>query len=262
MPRPSEADLAAFYDVSYFVGESAYGYSDYEGESLAAANAARMWDDIRRGIPADQQRPRSVLDVGCATGDLLGRAQADGWLTVGVELSAWAAERARARGIQVATDLSRVDPPPEGFGLVTMFHVVEHLPDPREALRRVAELLAPNGLVVIEVPQWRSLGRVIRRSQWAQLRPPEHITFLDGRSMAALLRRCDLEPVRITTSYPHLRDRWEASSGLGRARAAAGLLAARVAEGSGRGGYLRAVAATRVGEVRLQSVPDRPRPRD
>jgi hypothetical protein len=143
-----------------------------------------------------------------------------------------------------------------------MFHVVEHLPDPREALRRVAELLAPNGLVVIEVPQWRSLGRVIRRSQWAQLRPPEHITFLDGRSMAALLRRCDLEPVRITTSYPHLRDRWEASSGLGRARAAAGLLAARVAEGSGRGGYLRAVAATRVGEVRLQSVPDRPRPRD
>jgi SAM-dependent methyltransferase len=242
VPRPTQPDLDAFYDGSYFEGETGFGYVDYQGLSLAAVNARRDWTQVSRALPVDPARPRTVLDVGCATGDLLLAARDDGWSGVGVELSVWASQRARAQGLTVVESLASVPPTDDGFGLVTMFHVVEHLIDPRPTLRAVAGLVHPCGVVVIEVPQWRSLGRLLRRSSWAQLRPPEHITFLDPASMTALLRSTGLTPVQMTTPYPHLRDRWAVATGPRRVTAGLGLLGAVTAERLQRGGYLRVLA--------------------
>jgi SAM-dependent methyltransferase len=143
--------------------------------------------------------------------------------------------------MDVVTEISEV-PEGDSFGLVTMFHVVEHLPEPVPMLQAVRRLVAPGGLLVIEVPHWRSLGRLVRQGSWSQLRPPEHINFLTRQSMAMLLDRGGFVAVRMDTPYPHLHDRWRAARGTARARAAAGVAGAIAAERLHLGGYLRVLA--------------------
>ena len=242
-PRPTAEMLADFYRETYFSAQTPFGYTDYCGDSLAAANAERMWGEVLRWAPeVALVRPRRLLDVGSATGELLAAAQQDGWTTLGVELSDWAADVARrSHGVHVVPEVTDV-PEDDPFGLVTMFHVVEHLPDPVPTLQAVRRLISPDGLLAAEVPHWRSLGRLVRRASWSQLRPPEHINFLTLRSMALLLDRAGFVPVRMDTPYPHLHDRWRAARGTTRAKATTSVVWAMAAERLHVGGYLRVLA--------------------
>jgi SAM-dependent methyltransferase len=200
-PRPSVAQLATFYQESYFnrTEGSVLGYADYDGESWASINAGRTWDDVKVWAPETMAAPRSLLDVGGASGEFGARALGEGWDVTVCELGDSARAKAAAKGLGTVASLDEATGP---YGLITMFHVLEHLIEPHEALVDVRRLVRPDGLLVIELPQWRSAGRLVRRSKWAQLRPPEHINFFTKASLAAALARAGWEVVRSTTPYP------------------------------------------------------------
>lgn len=122
-----------------------------------------------------------------------------------------------------------------------MWHVVEHLLNPPAALTRARELLAPGGLLLIELPNWNSIGRIARGSRWSQLRPPEHIDFFIPHSLRFALEQAGFQVVRCTTRYPSLVNEvalWRPSWPLHQAMA----VVARLACGLGLGGYLRVLA--------------------
>ena len=239
-PRPSRQQLSEFYSSTYFKRSSnrGLGYADYE--QVAELNARRMWSVLNTYAPVERCSPKRVLDVGCATGGFLSEAKAAGWDCVGVELSEAAVEIARRKfGLHVICgDLGSDALQRASFGLITMWHVLEHLIDPAEGIRRAINLLAPGALLFIELPNWNSVGRVLRRTKWAQLKPPEHINFFNSRSLTNLIKRAGLDVVRCTTHYPSLVDGARvrrASRPLRMLLAAAAVGACRV----GRGGYLR-----------------------
>jgi len=240
-PRPTEQELEAFYSSTYFVRDrpTSLGYADYR--TIAEANARRMWRQLRSEVAGTE--PRRLLDVGCATGGFLAEARADGWESVGVELSADAVAVARSEfGLDVIHgDLSSPLLEPTSFGLVTMWHVLEHVVDPLASLERARELLAHRGRLLIELPNWNSLGRVLRRSAWSQLKPPEHINFFTPRSLRAAVEKAGMAVVESRTAYPSLLDR---AAVLRRTRPLhlAVAVAGRAAGAAGRGGYLRLVA--------------------
>jgi SAM-dependent methyltransferase len=208
-PRPSPRELDAFYTSEYFTRSQndGHGYSDYR--SMAELNARRMWHDLKKFAPLDSVQPRRVLDIGCATGGFLAEAKADGWTCVGVELSEYAVDVARNElGLEVFQGdafLPALDP--GSFGMITMYHVLEHLIDPIGTLRRVLELLAPGGLLFVELPNWDSFGRVVKGAGWKQIKPPEHINYLNPRSLRVAAERSRFEVVQCDTHYPSLMDR-------------------------------------------------------
>lgn len=241
-PRPTEAELDAFYTADYFSGHSdGLGYGDYRGESWAEANAESMWRSVCRWLT--QHVPEeSVLDIGCATGAFLAQARQSGWRVQGVEKSAAArAVAASEFGVPVTDSTGAVA---AQFGLVTMWHVLEHVLDPLTELVAARDRLAPGGILFIELPQWGSLGRRRRGAGWSQLRPPEHINFFDRRSLAAALGRAGFRLVQAQTVQPDLTNR--AIEMIERGRVVRGSAAALAAEAAGRaglGGYLRCAAA-------------------
>ena len=91
----------------------------------------------------------SLLDVGCYTGVFLAMAKTAGWDTQGLELSSWAAEIARRQEIGEIHETPLEDFPvePGSFRVVTMWDVVEHLPNPAEVFRSVHRCLQPGGVV-------------------------------------------------------------------------------------------------------------------
>lgn len=242
-PRPTEEELDAFYSDRYFKSPTGgLGYTDYRGESWAEANAEAMWrefHDWARTTPPEE----SVLDIGCATGGFLRRARQAGWRVHGVEKSLAAAEVARSEFyLPVSATIGAVD---ERFGLITMWHILEHMLDPLAALQQARELLVPGGILFIELPQWDALGRRKNGSTWAQLRPPEHINFFNRRSLQVALGLVDLRIVQSATVQPNLTNR--AVEMIRQGRPVSGAAVALVTELFGRvglGGYLRCASVS------------------
>jgi SAM-dependent methyltransferase len=242
-PRPTEAELADLYGERYFAndGDDRLGYRDYR--SAGETNARRAWGVLKGFTDLDAVQPRRLLDVGCATGGFLAEASREGWASMGVEMSASAANSARrGLGLQVLDgDIASPDLPLGAFGLITMWHVLEHVLDPDFTLRRARDLLAPDGRLFIEVPNWDSVGRMVKGPRWSQMKPPEHINFFNGHILKRALARRGFRPVKVDTYYPSMSDKARVK-GNTRALHVAGAVLASAASTVGRGGYLRALA--------------------
>jgi SAM-dependent methyltransferase len=143
--------------------------------------------------------PGRLLDVGCWTGSFLVAARERDWDGLGVEPSRWAAERARARGVEVRVGTLEDARLPEGaFRLVVMADVLEHLADPAAAVRTARRALEPGGALFVAGPDAGSaLARLLGRHWWSVL--PMHLQHFTRGSMRLLLERNGFRVVRVTT---------------------------------------------------------------
>jgi SAM-dependent methyltransferase len=130
------------------------------------------------------------LDVGCGSGGTLGVARTLGWAPAGIEMDAAAAEKARRYSDSVWTgDVLSAPFLPASFDLVSAYHVLEHVPQPVEMLRRMLAWLAPGGLLVVEVPNAGGLGARLFGRAWANLELPRHLSHFTPASLARAVDR-------------------------------------------------------------------------
>ena len=156
----------------------------------------------RLDILAKARRPPGkLLDVGCGTGEFLAVARARGWTTVGVDPVADAVEICLTqRGLDVRTGrLQDVGLPERTFDVVSASHVLEHMPMATEFLALVARWARPGGLVLVEVPNFRSVQRRAMGSSWPGLRPLEHVVYFTADSLRRAFTEAGLSPVAMRT---------------------------------------------------------------
>jgi SAM-dependent methyltransferase len=177
----------AVYDAAYFRGSGGgaeHGYDDYGGlePSLRRTFALRM---ASLGPPGPGAR---LLDVGAAYGFAVDEARRGGWRAWGLDVSRAAARQARAaRGRMLVASALRTPFAARAFDAVTLWDVLEHLPDPRAAVAECARLLRPGGRLVLttgDVGSW--VARVSGR-HWHLYTLPEHLFFFSRRSLELLL---------------------------------------------------------------------------
>ena len=117
------------------------------------------------------------LDVGCGSGGTLGVAKALGWQVTGIELDEAAAAKAKRFTDEIHVgDILTAPFAPGRFDVVTAFHVLEHVPDPVAALRRMVGWLAAGGVLMVEVPNAGGLGAAIFGRAWSGLELPRHLS--------------------------------------------------------------------------------------
>jgi SAM-dependent methyltransferase len=191
-PLPSEAELAALYTAEYYGGRRPRRLSWDTLRGLA--HRVVMWQRRRAllGRP-----PGRALDIGCGDGDFLAELARRGWRVDGIEYSDAAAALARGKGIAVHQgDLASAGFPSGAFDVVTLWHVLEHLPEPAAALAEVRRVLRPDGLLVVEVPDSASLTFRLCREHWFPLDVPRHLQHFTPATLGALLERVGFAPVR------------------------------------------------------------------
>jgi SAM-dependent methyltransferase len=197
-PMPTDEVLYAHYqDLGYFSGQGEQGYVSY------ADMAKALLPHFRRRLAAiDGAVARGkLLDFGCAAGYFLQLAQADGWRVAGVELSREIAQTtARQLGVPVA---SSVDELPEGsFDAITLWDVLEHVPEPVRLLCQLRDSLRPGGLLMLSTPNaghWQALSEP---DQWEALRPPSHLVLFTARALGRALREAGFEDASIRGALP------------------------------------------------------------
>lgn len=152
--------------------------------------------DRKAALAAPWYTSGAVVDIGCGSGGFL-----EAWRRgrpndrmMGVEPSPRAAAAARDRGFTVIErPLEEALPPEaEGAGMFTLWHVLEHLPDPVAALRSLRDVLAPDGRIVLAVPNASALERSLfgyRNIAWD---PPRHRWHFTPEGLTALTNAAGL----------------------------------------------------------------------
>lgn len=122
----------------------------------------QSWNYLRARV----RGPGSIMDIGCGNAALLHFARQQGWQVRGMELSAPMAEAiAQDQGIEViVSNFLEYDPAQdESYDVVVLRHVLEHLPDSKLAMRKIGELLKPQGLAFLELPNTGSISYKLKR---------------------------------------------------------------------------------------------------
>jgi SAM-dependent methyltransferase len=150
---------------------------------LTRLRARLLHRRLRWDCPPWRGRGR-YLDVGCGSGGALGVAAALGWDVAGVEVDEAAAKKARRFSERVHTgDLLGAPFGAGEFDVITAFHVLEHVPDPVAAVRRMLEWLASDGLLIVEVPNAGGLGARLFGRAWSGLELPRHLSHFTPASL-------------------------------------------------------------------------------
>ena len=148
----------------------------------------------------------TLLDIGCSTGLFLAKARAAGWVVRGNEYSADSAQVARtAHGLDVVSGaLQPGSFAAASFDVVTLWDVLEHVPDPQSTLRLAASLLKPAGLLVVKTPnvdglypRW-SLKALPYVGFWGHPEPPGHLFQFSVRTLGRMVSAAGLDPVGTT----------------------------------------------------------------
>lgn len=183
-PVPSAEEIASFYPSDYYGSQGQKFHDVVEwGIRFVASRHVRF---LARRVP----RGGRVLDVGCGRGTALS-ALADRGLDVhGMEISAAAAQGADPRiQLRIAPRLEEAGYPPEEFDLVILWHVLEHLPAPRETLAEVHRVLKPGGRVVVAIPNFSSWQARWAGPDWFHLDPPRHLYHFPVQGLCRLLQQ-------------------------------------------------------------------------
>jgi len=145
-----------------------------------------------------------LLDIGCNIGMFLNEAAKAGFSVVGVELNRECAEYARTNsGLEVYSDyLEKIVFQAESFDVVTMYDVLEHIPDMKSMLAEVKRILRPCGLLVIQSPNLDSLMADLTGSSWSWLSPPDHLYHFTPGALELLLEQSDFQLQMMKTWEP------------------------------------------------------------
>lgn len=169
---------------------SAYAQAQDPLYIQGGAGRVRTFARCARWVERWRRPPGRLLDVGCAAGFFVQAARDRGWEACGIEPCAWLVEWGRSHVTPhlQCTTLAAARFPDATFDVVTMWDVLEHVPDPLAELQECARVLKPGGLLVINFPDFGSLSaRVTGRHWWFLL--SNHLYYFTRPVMRAYLAR-------------------------------------------------------------------------
>ncbi|WNH13993.1 class I SAM-dependent methyltransferase [Thalassobellus suaedae] len=141
---------------------------------------------------------KNLLDVGCGTGDFLQTAKDNNWNVTGIEPNNQARDIANKKTNDLVFNTDQLSKfKPESFDVITLWHVLEHLPDLEEQIAAFKKLLKPNGTLIIAVPNYKSYDALYYKNYWAAFDVPRHLWHFNKSSISKLVSKVSMEVKKV-----------------------------------------------------------------
>lgn len=204
-PQPSLENLGKYYESSDYIShtdskrslfEKAYHLVKY----IALKNKLNLINSL-------QANKGLVLDIGAGTGDFLSVARQNGWKTVGVEPNEKAKSIALQKGVSFVKQTSELES--NSFDVITMWHVLEHVPNLDNQIKELKRLLKPMGTLLIAVPNFKSFDAKHYGKFWAAYDVPIHFWHFSKKAIKLLFEKEGMElekvlPMKFDSFYVSL----------------------------------------------------------
>lgn len=139
--------------------------------------------------------PARWLDIGCDHGFFLDDVRRHGYRVNGVEPSTIARQYATSIGLDVVPDIRDVQGP---FNVVSMWHVLEHIPEPHQYLTIIRSRMASHGVLAIRVPDAQCFWSRVLRDKWIWFQPHHHCIQFNQGALKELLENSGFEIITMT----------------------------------------------------------------
>lgn len=197
-PRPLQSEIGKYYQSDDYISHSnskkgAFNLAYHFVRNLAINRKIKL-------INSFNTTRKRLIDIGCGTGEFLYNAKKDDWETLGLEPSEQAREYAiKYNGLSVY-NLDYFDNiPDQSFDVITMWHVLEHVPDLGAFLSKINRILVNNGTLLIAVPNADAFDCSYYKDKWAAYDVPRHLNHFSIDTMTKLLINNDLSIIKIIT---------------------------------------------------------------
>lgn len=137
----------------------------------------------------------TLLDIGSGTGDFLITAKKTGWQITGIEPNEKAKTIALSKGVTFVDNLENI--PNQTFDVITMWHVLEHVPDLENQIKTLKRLLKPNGTIIIAVPNYKSYDAKYYGAFWAAYDVPRHLWHFSKTAIEKLFAKENLKLIKV-----------------------------------------------------------------
>lgn len=184
-PQPSFENLGKYYESLNYISHTDGNSSLFEKLYQAVKNIAlKNKLNLINGL---SPKKGNILDIGAGVGDFLAFVKQNGWQTMGVEPSPKAKEIAIKKGVDFANETS--DLQNQSFDIITMWHVLEHVPNLENQILELKRLLKPNGTLIVAVPNFKSFDAKHYKEFWAAFDVPIHFWHFSKTAIKLLFEK-------------------------------------------------------------------------
>ena len=188
-PQPSLEKLPSYYESEDYISHTDSKRTLFEKiYHFVKVNALKNKVNlISKLIP----QKGIVLDIGSGTGDFLMTAKNSGWEIKGIEPNSKAKQIAVSKGVVFEDALENIAD--NSIDVITMWHVLEHVPNLDEQFKQLKRIVKPNGYIIIAVPNYKSFDAKYYKSFWAAFDVPRHLWHFSKTAIQKLAANYNLE---------------------------------------------------------------------
>ncbi|YCO56676.1 class I SAM-dependent methyltransferase [Psychroserpens sp. MEBiC05023] len=194
-PQPSKDTLAKYYDSDDYISHTDAKRNIFERvyhiiKSIALKRKLNL-------INSFYSNDKTLLDVGCGTGDFLKIAKDNNWIVSGIEPNKNARLIANQKTNNSVFDIDHLlKIKPHSFDVITLWHVLEHLPELEKHIAIFESLLKRNGRLVIAVPNFKSYDANHYKSFWAAYDVPRHLWHFSKATISKLAQNKNMSVIK------------------------------------------------------------------
>ena len=201
-PQPSTENLGRYYESEEYIShtDSTQSLFDRIYQLVKVYTISKKIKLV--ASYSDVTTQKSILDIGCGTGGFLSECKKNGFQVCGVEPNKKANSLAKSKlEINLYQDISEINS--QKFDIITMWHVLEHVPNLEEYISSLKQLLKPNGTLYIAVPNHKSFDAKHYGKFWAAYDVPRHLWHFSQNSIKLLFEK---QKMKVVKTKPMLFD--------------------------------------------------------
>lgn len=184
-PRPEDNALSEYYESEEYISHTNEG-NNFINRLYKVARQFTLRS--KRQIIQKDLNDKRLLDIGCGTGHFLAHCVVSGWTAYGVEPDPKARKIASEQsGATLFPSLDKVDV--GQFDRITLWHVLEHLPDLKGSIQQIKSLLKDDGKLYIAVPNYLAQEAKKFEQYWAAYDVPRHLYHFTPKSIDTLVKQ-------------------------------------------------------------------------
>ena len=204
-PQPTLDKLGSYYEFEDYISHTDGKRTLFE----------KMYHFIKRKAIRDkvslinsyQPLKGRILDIGAGTGDFLLECKNQNWEILGIEPNDKAKGIAVGKGIKFGDTIEKLES--NSFDVITMWHVLEHVPDVEHQVAELKRLLKPSGTIIIAVPNFKSYDAKYYKEFWAAYDVPRHLWHFSKTAIEKLFDKQnmnleDIKPMWFDSFYVSL----------------------------------------------------------
>jgi 2-polyprenyl-3-methyl-5-hydroxy-6-metoxy-1,4-benzoquinol methylase len=190
-PRPEVDQLGKYYQSEDYISHS----NTNKGFINSTYQAIRKYTLLKKlQLISKFYKTGNLLDIGCGTGEFMNVCKNAKWKTIGIEPDAQAREMAsRKYLLDIFPESHLKELRNESFDVITMWHVLEHVPFLNERIEDLKRLVKPNGIIIIAVPNCNSLDAEIYKNHWAAYDVPRHLYHFTPQTLEFIFKNHQLK---------------------------------------------------------------------